>query len=331
MASSINAQNPSFEGKGITTDNSSRDPYDEEARYAAIAAALIGIKHDTLPVAPPEDFYAFCGTPEPYAWPFAATLRRFGQTMRCHAKVMLTGHGGDPLFRGSGFDILDHFRDDSLPRFLAWLLCTAKRKRSLRGLGWRALLDRDLARIRMPTIPAWVRPDLLERCDSQQRWEALFYRRGRYPRGCRTELTWDEIHSPFWSQLFEAYYHNLFAGIDCRHPFFDLRLVNFLLALPASVLVNKHLLRESVRNMLPEPLLQRRKSVILGDVIQPALAAHPQSVPADLGQTPLAQWIDIPRYSRALQAFASGHQTDFLVVLCPLSLLMWMEQKDMVG
>jgi asparagine synthase (glutamine-hydrolysing) len=71
---------------------------------------------------------------------------------------------------------------------------------------------------------------------------------------------------PHWSAMFE--YED--AGVtrcpvEVRHPFLDLRVVNFLLALPPFPLFfEKQLLREVVAGRLPENVRTRRKTSMTG-------------------------------------------------------------------
>jgi asparagine synthase (glutamine-hydrolysing) len=59
--------------------------------------------------------------------------------------------------------------------------------------------------------------------------------------------------------------------VEVRHPFFDLRIVNYLLALPPFPLFfEKRLLREAVAGRLPESIRTRRKSPLASD----PLVAH---------------------------------------------------------
>lgn len=70
-------------------------------------------------------------------------------------------------------------------------------------------------------------------------------------------------NSPFWSNLFEQFDPGA-TGIAVKHyyPFFDLRLVNFLVSIPpVPWLVNKNILRESIEGKLPEAIRTRKKVV----------------------------------------------------------------------
>ena len=53
--------------------------------------------------------------------------------------------------------------------------------------------------------------------------------------------------------------------VEVRHPFLDLRIVNFMLALPPFPLFfEKKLLREAVAGRLPESVRTRRKTPLAG-------------------------------------------------------------------
>lgn len=70
-------------------------------------------------------------------------------------------------------------------------------------------------------------------------------------------------NSPFWSNIFEQFDPGA-TGIAIKqyHPFFDLRLVNFLVSIPpVPWLVNKKILRESMKGKSPEAIRTRRKIV----------------------------------------------------------------------
>jgi asparagine synthase (glutamine-hydrolysing) len=80
--------------------------------------------------------------------------------------------------------------------------------------------------------------------------------------------------------------------VELRHPFLDLRVVNFLLALPPFPLFfGKKLLREAVAGRLPESIRTRRKSPLAGD---PLVAHFRQHRPA---------WMDQLTWSEEMEAY----------------------------
>jgi asparagine synthase (glutamine-hydrolysing) len=63
--------------------------------------------------------------------------------------------------------------------------------------------------------------------------------------------------------------------VEVRHPFFDLRIVNYLLALPPFPLFfEKRLLREAVAGRLPERIRTRRKSPLAADPLVAHFGQH---------------------------------------------------------
>src|SRR6202008_2887737 len=87
---------------------------------------------------------------------------------------------------------------------------------------------------------------------------------------------------PMWATLFEGYDAGVTGvPVEVRHPFFDLRLVAFLLALPALPWCSdKELLREAARGVLPDEVRLRRKSPLLADPLI-ALLQQPESAWVD--------------------------------------------------
>jgi asparagine synthase (glutamine-hydrolysing) len=69
--------------------------------------------------------------------------------------------------------------------------------------------------------------------------------------------------------------------VDVRHPFFDLRVVQYLLAVPAIPwCFDKTIVRLAMRGALPEAVRLRPKSVPAGDPLAAMLAE------------PAARWVD---------------------------------------
>ncbi len=89
--------------------------------------------------------------------------------------------------------------------------------------------------------------------------------------------------------------------VEVRHPFFDLRVVNYLLALPPFPLFfEKRLLREAVAGRLPERIRTRRKSPLAGD---PLLAHLGQRHTPWMDQVVWTDEMDLMLISRALAMF----------------------------
>jgi hypothetical protein len=244
--------------------------------------------------------------------------------------VLLGGQFGDVLMHGSGSRVRDEFRELSLPAFAMQRVRAVVQKRSLRALGIRTLADRYRPTVLLPPIPEWIRQDVLERSRSEARWKELFYARKRFPPGCRAERAFDELRMPFWSQLFESYYHDLLCGIDCRHPFLDLRLVEFAFAVPASVKTDKRLIRMAMARALPEPVASRAKMPVAQDIVRAALSDPPTFRQHERPLTTGKKWIRGRAYASALERYASGQNENPFTILSPLSFEHWHRRRLML-
>src|ERR1700681_745879 len=126
-----------------------------------------------------------------------------------------------------------------------------------------------------------------------------------------------------WPKIFELQDAGVTRiPVEVRHPIFDLRLVNFLLALPRLPWCSdKELLREAARGILPDSVRLRRKSPLVAD---PFIA---------LLNRPEAAWVDefepLPELERyvvrnRIPATLWGDSRAAWVNLRPLSLNFWL-------
>ena len=108
-------------------------------------------------------------------------------------------------------------------------------------------------------MPDWLAPDFAARTTAASRPGAFEAFRGR-------DLDFRSIAGhPFWQTLFlwgdPTFTH---LPLRLRHPLADLRLIDFVSRLPPEPwLVRKRILREAVRDLLPEPVLSRRKTPLV--------------------------------------------------------------------
>jgi asparagine synthase (glutamine-hydrolysing) len=118
--------------------------------------------------------------------------------------------------------------------------------------------QRDLYRER---YPEWLNENFEARLQLRSRWKE---KQTSSPLGCHPVRpgAYESFHIPHW----EALFRNLDADgtgapIETRHPFVDLRLLRYMLAVPAIPWCRaKHLQRRAMRHELPRPVLSRPKS-----------------------------------------------------------------------
>jgi len=75
------------------------------------------------------------------------------------------------------------------------------------------------------------------------------------------------LQSKVWAPLFEGYDPgSTRLPLEVRHPFIDVRLVDYLLSIPTRPwCVNKHILRCAMKDRLPAAVLNRPKTPLAGD------------------------------------------------------------------
>jgi asparagine synthase (glutamine-hydrolysing) len=248
---------------------------DREGVLASLAAQHIGIPIEiqtgasSLPYAGWDNF--FPPMPEPYHEPFHALSVEQHRQVSQHARVALTGQGGDGILTGQSWPYLVYLvRGLQLKKLAGTFGGYIFRHGSfppLRG-GFRAKLRpwMKLANLRAE-YPKWLAPHFETELNLQGRWQELQNPKWKmhpwYPRA--------------YAMLTSESLGNLMEGEDSawsgtpaesRAPLLDLRILRFLLRVPPVPLcINKELLRRAVRSLLPEQILSRRKTPFQGDSI----------------------------------------------------------------
>jgi asparagine synthase (glutamine-hydrolysing) len=212
--------------------------------------------------------------PEPVQSPLLAAetdqLRQISQ----HSRVALTGYGGDPalacLLSSHARKRLRQRQFASLLREFAGFLMAEGR---LSRLYLRSRLGRWMGMNRWRSnYPVWLNEGLAQRLALPARWEQM--NRSALPEGFVRPEAAEALLAPLWPALFEEYDPGVTGlPVEVRHPFFDQRLITYLLALPALPWCSdKELLRAATRGVLPDPVRLRPKSPLRGDPVAVLLA-----------------------------------------------------------
>ena len=198
------------------------------------------------------------------------------------SRVALMGHGGDPALCGR---ISVHFRQLIEKRQFGRALADAARFLAVEGrlsrlylrTRWRILFA---SKSELPGYPGWLNEDLEKRLGLRDRWESL--NRAEPPRPAVRPEALEAMTAPLWANLFEMHDPGFTRiPVEVCQPIFDLRLVNFLLAIPRLPWCSdKELLREAGRGILPDAVRLRRKSPLLADPLNATL------------QRPESAWVD---------------------------------------
>ncbi len=262
-------------------------------------------------------------TPEPVANPpaFAAGVS-FLTTMAAEARVFLYGEGPDNALRYEWRPYLSH------------LLAT----RSVAGLVRAFLNDLSMHR-RVPlwssirqiagarrqkmrwreVFPGWLNDEFAASCGCKERWEA----RQHPPSSSHPvrPLGYEGFNAAVqWQPLFDdCDISGAFSLAEIRHPFLDLRLLQYMLALPAMPWCrNKLIIRRSMRTVLPDEVLRRKKAAIQvsADLKRVLASGFPRPVPSP----------DLSRYVNPGKIPSAPTSTvELRAALRPLGLNYWLQ------
>ncbi|MFZ3216979.1 MAG: asparagine synthase-related protein [Candidatus Acidiferrales bacterium] len=205
-------------------------------------------------------------SPEPVDDPFFAGLFDQFRAISADCRVVLSGEGADNLMH---FEMWPFVRN--MMRRREWRSLLAKtpsylwqRPSILPGLKRRArgAFGKDPT---APVYPRWLAADFARRLNLKERqkeWSELPAERP-HPVLPKAHAS---LSLPHWSAMFELQDPGVTrCPVEVRHPFLDLRVVNFLLALPPFPWIfEKRLLREAGAGRMPESVRRRRKTPLAG-------------------------------------------------------------------
>jgi asparagine synthase (glutamine-hydrolysing) len=305
---------------------------DEERHYSGLAARTLGIPIHYLAA---DDYQPYerwdqpeLLRPEPHHEYLSAIIADQFRQLERHSRVALTGYGGDPALHAT--TLVELVQCLPLGRVVADVgryLCF---HRQLPPLGLRSRLKHWLGkRPKQLPYPVWLNPAFADHWHLRDRWA-----QGNLPpapihpvRSRAARL----LTSKFWPSHFETYDPGMTQfPVESRHPFFDLRLVTFLLAVPPLPwFAYKELLRVAMHGRLPEAIRLRPKT---------PLAGHPE---LEMFRRPGAEWLDrfepVPELARfverkAIPPIIGGQDSNQLWVnLRPLSLDYWLRYRQSIG
>jgi asparagine synthase (glutamine-hydrolysing) len=272
-------------------------------------------------------------TPEPCHNPFLLLTHQQYQQVQGRARVVFSGYGGDDILTGQAWPYLTYlFRHRSfgtIVKTFGRYILKHGRIPPLRG-GFRTRLRQWMGRTNpQAEFPPWLEPHFSERHNLRGRWREL----QESPKTSHPlhPIAFAGLSSKFWSSTFE----NEDAGwtgmpVELRAPLLDQRLLRFLLRVPpVPWCMEKTLLREATRGMLPEEVRTRPKTPFLGDSIK-FFTENKKWSPVPLPEAPaeLRKFVDWERLSTTL---ATAVGSSLWVSLRPISLFYWLKAKAVVN
>lgn len=311
---------------------------DQEGHYSAMVASHLSIPLVRRELGTHRLFERFGSselrTAEPSAIPHLAfSFDAIAHMSRAGARVLLSGQGGDEVLGHSSAYLAHLMRAGRLRELSIEVTAHLRRTGSWRGMGVRPALamamgrppDRTRTPGWRPAFPDWLDAGFVARTDLTDRWETTWDRMlGR---------TEPEQRLREWasSQVFSSY--EMFSlPMVARHPFLDLRLVALLLSVPNFMKSNKRILREAMRDKLPQAVLARPKTPAVGDAVRAALTRNLVSTPLGSSVSRVGNgYIDSGRYRRALQRYLDGEGAESswssLPIVAPVCLNYWLSQR----
>jgi asparagine synthase (glutamine-hydrolysing) len=233
-------------------------------------------------------------SPEPVDDPFSAGLsEQFRTISEAGCRVVLSGEGADNLMH---FEMSPYAAD--LVRRREWkhlFVSTARYLRSRPSIS-RSVRRRITGRLRknaaLFAFPRWISQELARRTDAANRWREFSKLSGPFAHPILPKA-YASLSIPQWSLLFELEDPGVTRyPVEVRYPFLDLRIVDYLLALPPFPwFVEKLLVREAVAGRLPEKVRARPKTPLLGNPLVEDL------------RRPGADWLDKVQWDQALEKY----------------------------
>jgi asparagine synthase (glutamine-hydrolysing) len=264
--------------------------------------------------------------PEPVDTPFLAAISDAYRSISEDCRVLLSGEGCDNLM---DFQMWPYAED--LRRRGEWwrLLTDVANYLWVRPFPWRGIRTRALRLLGkdpdQPIYPDWLAPEFSRRESLADRWKE----QTELPKSWAAHPIHPRGHGslalPLWTHLFEQNDPGATRyPVETRYPFLDLRVVNYLLALPPFPwFYKKNLLREAMTGRIPERIRVRPKTPLQGDPV----SAKFKLTGADLLKE-MSWSTDLDRYIARL-ALKAPHvkmnQEQLSVSLRPYYLNIWLQ------
>ena len=211
---------------------------------------------------------------EPVENPLFADFLDSCRNISAECRVVLSGEGPDNLLN---FQMWPYAAD--LRRNGEWrrLLTELANYFWIRPFPWRGIRTR-LKRIvgedpDLPLFPEWLNREFQKRASLKARWKELC----EHPVIPSAHPIVPKAHAslslPHWTQMFEQENAGVTPyALEARYPFLDLRIVNYLLAIPPFPwFFEKMILREAMAERIPERVRMRPKTPLQGDPVSAQL------------------------------------------------------------
>jgi asparagine synthase (glutamine-hydrolysing) len=300
---------------------------DEERRYAALVAEKysIPIEFASGALALPYEGWGALRLPEPCHEPLLAFSQRHYRRIYAHARVLMSGYGGDDILAGQAWPHLLYLirqgRYMRMAQVLGDYILKKRRFPPLRA-GLRGKFLRLIGRVDpSQKYPGWLNPEFEKQQHLRERWIEIQHSGNTahpfHPIG------YDGLSGGFWSRVLDRE-DAACTGLplEFRAPFFDLRIVRYFLSLPPIPwCMEKELLRRAMKGMLPEAVRTRPKTALAEDPVAGLVRIGKWRPSLPNADKALGTFVDLNRVAASLEK-AEGPA--LWVDLRPLSLNYWL-------
>lgn len=267
--------------------------------------------------------------PEPFDHPLAIVAFEEFKNLSSFVRVVLTGQGGDPLLKGSSshyFDLVGQKQFAQVIRDIIDCLRIGQKPSFLVRTNLRRLMGTKPC---LPAVPIW----LSEQSDSHASRQLYEARTSVTTHGQGRTEAYGNLANPGWAMFFEQTDSAMTnVPVEVRHPFFDLRIVSFLLALPTVPwCCDKEIVRRAMRGTLPEAVRCRPKTPLRRDPTHILLTKNgvPKKVFQDVPE--ISCYVDEKKWVQSLDIQANDPFSSWLNTR-PITLAYWLKaQRSKVG
>jgi asparagine synthase (glutamine-hydrolysing) len=269
--------------------------------------------------------------PEPVEDPyFAGLFEQFG-VVAADCRVALSGEGSDNLMHFQIWPyVLDLLRKGNWRRAATVVPSYLRQRRSLLPAVRRRVQELFSNEATVPEFPRWLAADFVRRLDLVERFKEWTDLPPVSPPHSILPDAHASLSLPQWTQLFEQENAGVtHCPVEVCHPYLDLRIVNYLLALPPFPWsYNKTLLREAMKGRLPENIRQRPKTPLVNDPFRKQLDVRAwKSLNRINWCEELSRYVDLPSLP-PLDGEINANEVESLVR--PICLNFWLRSAGRV-
>jgi asparagine synthase (glutamine-hydrolysing) len=248
------------------------------------------------------------------------------------APVALSGQGGDPLLKKNYSYMPDLARKGKWITWAKEFIAYRRMHGHRPPLGIQTAIRRKFQTSDAVSVPNWINPDFAR---EQQMFDRL-RSRAESRRMMLSNLhpyrpeAWHLLSSPYWQFVIPGHDSQVTGQpLEFRHPFFDVRLISFLMRLPSPRWFHqKAILRKAMAAELPAYITQRPKHVFSKNTLKPALLALNEAEREKISSRVrnLSEFVDWKVYARLSGQLKSLTAAELELLMAPVYLADWTNQ-----